>query len=233
LNGIRKSSGVIVGYFSSSVGRKQVMGATGLIWSLFVLTHMAANMLILFSAEKYNLYSHALTSNPLLIVAELGLLATLTFHVIDGVWLTLQNHAARPQKYAMPTNGAKKARFQSKFMIFHGSLLLVFIILHLITFKWGPVYMTTINGVEMRDLHRLVLEVFQNQWYVLWYVVAMIVVFLHLAHGFYSAFASLGIFHPRFAPYLSKFGYFYAFMIAAGFLSQPIYVYFFANGAGH
>ncbi len=217
-----------MGYFSSSVGRKQVMGITGLVWSLFVLTHMAANMLILFSAEKYNLYSHALTSNPLLIVAELGLLLTLTFHVVDGVWLTFQNRAARTQKYAMPTNGEKKARFQSKYMIFHGSLLLAFIILHLITFKYGPVYMTTINGVEMRDLHRLVLEVFRNPIYVTWYVISMIVVFFHLSHGFYSGFASLGLYHPRIAPLLSKFGYFYAFVIAAGFLSQPIYVYFFA-----
>jgi succinate dehydrogenase / fumarate reductase cytochrome b subunit len=174
-----------VGYFSSSVGRKQVMGATGLIWSLFVLTHMAANMLILFSAEKYNLYSHALTSNPLLIVAELGLLAALLFHVVDGVWLTIQNKAARPRKYAMPTNGEKKARFQSKFMIFHGTLLLVFIVLHLITFKYGQIYTTTINGVEMRDLHRLVIQVFQQPGYVVWYVISMIVVFLHLAHGFY------------------------------------------------
>ncbi len=221
-----------MGYFSSSVGRKQVMGITGLIWSLFVLTHMAGNMLILVSAEKYNLYGHALVSNPFLIVAELGLLAALTFHVVDGVWLTLQNKAARPRKYAMPTNGEKKARFQSKFMIFHGTLLLVFIILHLITFKYGTVYMTTINGVEVRDLHRLVVEVFSNTGYVIWYAISMVVVFLHLAHGFYSAWASLGIYHPRVAPYLSKFGYFYAFIVAAGFLSQPIYVYFFYHGAG-
>jgi succinate dehydrogenase / fumarate reductase cytochrome b subunit len=205
-----------------------MMGITGLVWSLFVLTHMMGNLLIMVSAEKYNLYSHALVSNPFLIVAELGLLLTLCLHVVDGVWLTLQNKSARPQKYAMPTNGEKKARFQSKYMIFHGSLLLVFIILHLITFKWGTTYTTTINGVEMRDLHRLVIEVFHSAGYVVWYCIAMVVVGLHLSHGFYSSFASLGIFHPRIAPWVSKFGYVYAFVIAAGFLSQPIYVYFFA-----
>lgn len=218
-----------MGYFSSSVGRKQIMGITGLVWSLFVLTHMAGNMLIMVSAEKYNLYSHALVSNPFLIVAELGLLLTLVLHVIDGVWLTLQNKAARQTKYAMPTNGEKKARFQSKYMIFHGSLLLVFIILHLITFKYGTLYTTTINGVEMRDLHRLVVEKFHETYYVIWYCFAMVIVGLHLSHGFYSSFASLGIFHPRVAPVMSKIGYVYAFVIAAGFLSQPIYVYFFAN----
>lgn len=202
---------------------------SGLVWSLFVLTHMAANMLILFSADAYNKYSHALIANPLLPVAELALVVFLLMHVIDGVWLTIENKKARPQKYAMPTNGKKKARFQSKFMIFHGSLLLVFIITHLITFKYGTYYETTIDGVVMRDLHRLVLEVFQSPAYVFWYVVCMFAVGLHLSHGFYSSFASLGIFHSRFSPLLSKFGYLYAFIIAAGFLSQPIYVYFFAN----
>jgi succinate dehydrogenase / fumarate reductase cytochrome b subunit len=223
-----------VGYFRSSVGRKQVMGVTGLVWSLFVLSHMAGNMLILVGADQYNAYSHALITNPFLIVAELGLVFTLVFHVIDGVWLTIQNKKARPRKYAMPTNGEKKARFQSKFMIFHGSLILVFLILHLITFKYGTHYTTVVGGVEMRDLHRLVIEVFQQPGYVIWYAIALVFVGLHLSHGFYSSWASLGIFHPRVAPWLSRFGYLYAFLIAAGFLSQPIYVYFFANGGmGH
>lgn len=218
-----------MGYFSSAIGRKKVMGVSGLVWSLFVLTHMAANMLILFSAEAYNKYSHLLISNPLLPIAELALVVFLAMHVIDGLWLTYENRKARPQKYAMPTNGTKKARFQSKFMAFHGTLLLVFIITHLITFKYGTHYTVVYDGVEMRDLHRLVIEVFQNPMYVFWYAVSMIAVGLHLSHGFYSAFASLGIFHSRFSPLLSKFGYLYAFVIAAGYLSQPIYVYFFAH----
>lgn len=219
----------MIGFFSSSIGRKQVMGVSGLVWSLFVLTHMAGNMLILVSADAYNKYGHNLVSNPLLPVAELALVVFLAMHVIDGVWLTIENKRARPQKYAMPTNGKKKARFQSKFMIFHGSLLLVFIITHLITFKYGTHYETTVDGVVMRDLHRLVVEVFQQPGYVFWYAVSMVAVGLHLSHGFYSSFASLGIFHSRFSPMLSKFGYLYAFIVAAGFLSQPIYVYFFAH----
>lgn len=218
-----------VGYFSSAIGRKQIMGVSGLIWSGFVLTHMAANMLILFSADAYNKYSHALISNPLLPIAELALVVFLAMHVIDGLWLTYENRKARPEKYAMPTNGKKKARFQSKFMAFHGSLLLVFIITHLITFKYGTYYETTVDGVVMRDLHRLVIEVFQEPMYVFWYCVSMIAVGLHLSHGFYSAFASLGVFHPKFSPMLSKIGYVYAAVVAGGFLSQPIYVYFFAH----
>lgn len=219
----------MVGYFSSAIGRKQVMGISGLIWSGFVLTHMAGNMLILVSADAYNKYGHALISNPLLPIAEIALVVFLAMHVIDGLWLTYENRKARPQKYAMPTNGKKAARFQSKFMAFHGTLLLVFIVLHIITFKYGTYYETTVDGVVMRDLHRLVIEVFKSPGYVAWYAISMVAVGLHLSHGFYSAFASLGIFHSRFSPLLSKIGYAYAFIVAAGFLSQPIYVFFFAH----
>lgn len=216
-------------YLSSAIGRKQVMGITGLIWSGFVLTHMIGNMLIFVGPEAYNKYGHALTSNPLLFLAEGALLLTLLMHVYDGIMLTIKNKQARPQKYAMPTNGDKSARFQSRFMIFHGSLLLVFIILHLITFKYGTHYSVTYDGVEMRDLFRLMVEVFQSPAYVAWYAVSMVAVGLHLSHGFYSAFASLGVYHPTYSYWLSKFGYFYGLIIALGFVSQPIYVFFFAH----
>lgn len=216
-------------YLSSAIGRKQIMGLTGLVWSGFVLTHMLANLLIFYSAEAYNKYSHALISNPLLYLAEAGLLLTLLFHVYDGVMLTIKNKQARPNKYAMAPNGAKSARFQSRFMIFHGSLLLVFIILHLITFKYGTHYTVTYDGVEMRDLHRLVLEVFQSPGYVAWYAVSMVAVGFHLSHGFYSAFASLGVYHPTYSYWLSKFGYLYAAVIALGFVSQPVYVFLVAH----
>ncbi|MES2856916.1 MAG: succinate dehydrogenase cytochrome b subunit [Bdellovibrionota bacterium] len=214
-----------MGYFTSAIGRKQIMGVTGIAWSLFVLSHMAGNLLIFVGPDAYNKYSHALISNPLLIVAELGLVVTLLLHVVNGVMLTLENRAARPQKYAMPTNGAKKARFQSKYMAFHGTLILVFIILHLITFKYGTHYTTVVDGVEMRDLHRLIMEVFQSPGYVFWYVICVIGVGLHLSHGFYSSFASLGVFHPRLSGAMSKLGYIYAFIVAAGFLAQPLYVF--------
>lgn len=216
-------------YLSSAIGRKQIMGLTGLVWSGFVLTHMLANLLIFYSAEAYNKYSHALVSNPLLYLAEAGLLLTLLFHVYDGIMLTIKNKQARPTKYAMAPNGAKSARFQSRFMIFHGSLLLVFIILHLITFKYGTHYSVTYDGVEMRDLHRLVLEVFQSPGYVAWYAISMVAVGFHLSHGFYSAFASLGVYHPTYSYWLSKFGYLYAAVIALGFVSQPVYVFLVAH----
>jgi succinate dehydrogenase / fumarate reductase cytochrome b subunit len=216
-----------VSYIHSSIGRKQLMAITGLVWSGFVLTHMAGNLFIFVSPDAYNAYGHALVSNPLLPIAEILLVVTLGLHIYDGLLLTFKNKTARPQKYAMPTNGSKSARFQSKWMAYHGSLILVFIILHLITFKYGAHYTTVVHGVEMRDLNRLIIEVFHQPGYVIWYVIALIFVGLHLSHGFYSSFASLGFYHPRYSPWLSKFGYFYAAVVALGFIAQPVYVYFF------
>lgn len=213
-------------YLVSSIGRKQVMAATGLAWSLFVLTHMAANMLILFDAEAYNKYSHALITNPLIYIAEAGLVATLLAHIVNGIWVTIENRRARPTKYAMTSNGQKAPRFQSRWMAFHGILLAVFIVYHLVTFKFGPVYYVTYDGVQMRDLHRLVLEVFQDPAYVIFYAVCLVAVGFHLSHGLYSSFATLGLYHPKFSPALNKFGYMYGAVVAAGFLSQPIYVFF-------
>lgn len=220
---------VTVNYLKSAIGRKQLMGLTGLLWCGFVLSHMLGNLLIFVSPDAYNQYSHAIITNPLLYLAEGGLVLTLLVHIFYGLKLKIENRVARDTRYAMPTNGEKAARFQSKYMAFHGSLILVFIVYHLITFKYGPHYVTNVNGVEMRDLHRLIVEVFQSPAYVGWYLLCLVGLGFHLSHGFYSAFASLGFYHPKYSVWLSKLGYIYAFVVAAGFISQPLYVYLFAR----
>lgn len=217
-------------YLMSAIGRKQVMALTGLVWSGFVLTHMAANLLIIFSAEAYNKYSHALITNPFIYLAEAALVITILGHIVNGIWLTIENRKAKGQKNAMVPSGDKAPRFQSKWMVYHGTLIAVFLVYHLITFKYGPYYSIAYPvGGEMRDLHRLVLEVFQSPAYVAFYVVCMIAVGLHLSHGFYSSFASLGLYHPRYSPMVSKFGYLYGVIIAAGFIVQPLYVFVMAG----
>ncbi len=214
-------------YLSSSIGRKQIMSITGILWLGFVLSHMLGNLLIFAGAEKYNVYSHAIITNPLLPIAEGLLVLTLFVHILTGAKLSFENKMARSQKYAMTSNGDKGARFQSRFMIFHGSIILVFIILHLITFKYGQNYVMTVGGSEVRDLHKLVVEVFQNPIYVVWYCVAMISLGMHLSHGFFSSLASSGIYSPKTSSGIAKFGYIYALGVSVGFISQPVYVYFF------
>lgn len=202
------------------------MALTGMAWSLFVLSHMLGNLLIFVSAEAYNRYSHALITNPLLYIAEGGLVFTLAVHVYNGVKLTLHNRAAKPMQYAVTPKGPKGASLASRTMIYTGSITLAFLILHLITFKYGTHYSAVYDGVEMRDLHRLIIEVFQSPAYVAGYLVCLVLVGIHLYHGVASSFQTLGINHPRYTPYIKKFGYTYAIIVALGFISQPLYVMF-------
>ncbi len=214
-------------YITSSIGRKQLMGLSGLIWAGFVFGHMAGNMLILVGPEAYNHYANAIATNPILLYStEVLLLAMLIPHVINGLWLWLENRrAAHGWK---KTNGKKAPRWNSRWMAFHGSIILVFIITHLATFKYGTTYTTQLNGVEVRDIYKLVVEVFHQPGFVLWYLVALVLLGFHLSHGFYSSFASLGIWHPKYSPWLNCIGYVYSIVVVLGFVSQPVYVYFFA-----
>jgi succinate dehydrogenase / fumarate reductase cytochrome b subunit len=102
---------------------------------------------------------------------------------------------------------------------------LAFIILHLITFKYGTEYNTVVNGVPMRDLHKLVLEVFQQPGYVAWYVVSLVLLMFHLSHGAHSIFQSFGILERKMQKSLKKFAWLYAVVVVGGFLSQPLYVF--------
>lgn len=214
----------IAKYLSSSVGKKYLMSLTGLAWSLFVLTHMLGNLLIFAGPEAYNKYSHALVSNPLIYVAEAGLLGLILVHIYNAFSLKFRNWRAKPQLYAVRPKGPKGASLSSSTMIYTGSIILVFLISHLITFKYGQHYAINYGGVEMRDIHRLVMEIFQNPAYVAWYLVCLVFVGVHLYHGVASSFQTLGINHPRFNGGIKVFGYAYSIIVAAGFISQPLYV---------
>lgn len=213
-------------FFKSTVGRKYLMGASGLVWMGFIFGHMAGNMLILVSADLYNAYGHAIVSNKILLYGtEIIILGALATHIMCAISLTLENRKARNTRYAMIPNGAKGASLASRTMAVQGSMILLFIILHLITFKYGPNYETTVNGVQMRDLHKLVLEVFHNPVYVAWYVVCLVLLMFHLSHGAKSIFQSFGVLERKMQAGIKTGAWVYAIVVAFGFLSQPLYVY--------
>lgn len=206
------------------------MAITGLAMIIFLIEHLAGN-LMLFSKNPvpYNEYSHFLMSfGWLLIVAELILIAILLFHMISAIQITLDKKKARPEDYVKIGNAGatSKKTFSSRTMIWSGVIIFVFLIIHLKTFKFGPWYTTTVDGVEMRDLHTLVWEVFQNPLYVVGYIAAMTFIGFHLRHGFWSAFQSLGAHHPRYSPLIYSTGFFVAVIIAVGFLGIPVWIYF-------
>lgn len=213
----------------TSIGKKYLMGITGLVWAGFVFGHMAGNMTLFISPDVYNAYGHAIVSNKILLYGtEIVLVLSLVIHVTMAVLLTKENRQARAQRYAVSPSGEKGASLAARTMAVQGSLILAFIISHLITFKYGTYYEVTINGVVMRDLHRLIVEVFQQPAYLGWYLVCLMLLGFHLSHGFGSIFQSLGISNVH-SNKIKKLSLAYGLVVALGFLSQPIYVFLIAG----
>ena len=213
--------------FNTSVGTKLLLALTGLALVGFLVAHLAGNLLLFFGPEKFNDYSHALISNPLVIPAELGLVAIFLLHAIKAVLNVVSNRAARRVGYETKkwAGGPSRKSWASTSMIVTGLLTLVFVPLHLITFKYGPTY----DGAEagVRDLYRLVIEVFQSPWYVAYYVVMMVIVGLHLRHGVSSSLQSLGLIPARWTRAFLGAGIGLALVIGGGFVLIPLYIYFF------
>ncbi len=214
----------------SSVGKKFLMALTGLAMVFFLIEHLVGNlMLFTQNPDPYNEYSHFLLSfGWLLIVAEFILIGILFSHMISAVSITLGKRKARPEAYAKTGNAGEpsKKTFASKTMIWTGILTFVFIVVHLKTFKYGPNYTSNIEGVDVRDLHTLVWEVFRSPIYVAWYVGTLVFLGFHLRHGFWSSFQSLGISHPRYTPIIYSVGILIAIIISVGFLGIPLWIYF-------
>ncbi len=212
--------------FSSSVGTKLLMGLTGVALFIYMLLHLAGNALIFAGPEIFNEYSHKLISNPLIIPIEIGLLAVFLIHIYKAVTMWMANRAARPVPYAKKAlaGGPSRKSVASSTMIGTGLFLLIFVIIHVKQFKFGSWYLLTDSTV--RDLYRTELEVFQNPFWVIVYVVATLLVGLHLRHGIASAFQSLGLDHPVYTRRLTAVGIVFALLIGVGLAAIPVLVYF-------
>ncbi len=213
----------------SSVGRKILNGLTGLLLSMFILVHLVENFLLFSGPKTYNMYVYYLTSlGEALYMIEFLLILVFIIHIVSAVTVWISSLRARPEKYAVlkSAGGQSRKTIFSRTMIYTGSLLFIFLILHLKTFKFGQHYPVTYNGLEVRDLYRLITEVFTGAKYVIWYEVVMILLGFHLRHGFWSAFQSLGASHPKYSPIIFTIGYLFAVLIAVGFLAIPLWIYF-------
>jgi succinate dehydrogenase / fumarate reductase, cytochrome b subunit len=212
--------------YSSTVSSKLLIGLTGLALVLYLVVHLAGNLVMLLGAATFNAYAHALISNPLILPVEIGLAAIFVVHVYTAIVMWLNNRVARPDRYvAKRWKGApSRKNVASSTMIYTGLLTLVFVILHVKTFKFGTEYLVA-NGDE-RDLYRLVVEVFHNPVAVGFYEVCLVLVGFHLWHGFASAFESLGIDQPRYTPIILLASKALAIVLAAGFLFIPLWIYF-------
>jgi succinate dehydrogenase / fumarate reductase cytochrome b subunit len=218
--------------FTSSVGTKLLLALTGLALVGFLIVHLAGNLLLFWGPEKYNGYAHALISNPLVVPAELGLIAIFLLHVGKAMANFLANRQARPVAYETKAwaGGPSRKTWASTTMILSGLITLVFVPLHLVTFKYGADYASAEAGV--RDLYRLLIEVFQHPGYVLYYVFAMAIIGLHLRHGVSSSLQSLGLIPARWTRAFLTAGLLVALAVGGLFVLIPVYIYFFVTPGG-
>jgi len=209
------------------------MALSGLVLIGFVFVHMAGNLQILMGQEKINAYAHALQSLPLPILwgSRLFLLAAVLIHAVTAYQLVKENRRARPNQNYIETT--KRAGLASLKMGLTGSILLAFIIFHLLHFTIRTIYpeyseMMTIVGSpdsnEIHDVYSMVLAGFQHTWISVFYVVAMFLLCGHLAHGVSSAFQSLGIRSESWRVKLELAAKAYAWLIFVGFSIVPLLV---------
>ncbi len=213
-----------MGYFTSTVGRKQMVGLAGLGLSGFVLIHMAGNLLIFLGPQVYNKYAHALISNPAIYFFEVILVAMLVVHMVIALFLAFKNKKAKGSTYAV-MGKKNRASLASRTMQFQGVVILAFLVWHLITFKYGTYYPANYDGIEMRDLFRLMEESFKNPLYVGGYLIVLVILGTHLGHGLASSFQSLGLNGVKYDFKIKYIAKAYAVLVTIGFLLPPFYIY--------
>ena len=210
-------------FWDSTIGKKIVMGVTGLIMVAFVIVHMIGNLQVFVGAAKINAYSHFLhhTIAELLWVARIVLLGSVVLHIVAAVQLTRRDRAARRVSYARKV--PQTATISSRSMRWGGVALALFIVFHLLhlttgtirpaPFVEGNIYATMVGG-------------FQIWWVALIYVLAMIALGLHIFHGAWAAVRTLGLNKPSPYPLRRPLALAVAIIIWAGFTIVPIAVYF-------
>jgi succinate dehydrogenase / fumarate reductase cytochrome b subunit len=210
----------------SSVGNKLLLGLTGLALFGFLVVHLAGNLLAFISSASYNEHAHALITNPLIIPAELGLIAIFLTHIYKAIVNYRKNRAARPVAYGIKKNagGPSRKSIASSTMLWTGLSVLFFVVVHLKLFKYGPVYMEA--GTEHRDLYRLLIDDFRRPGIAAGYVLAMFLLGMHLRHGISSSIQSLGLMPDSWTTRILRGGMALAIAIAGLFAIIPIAVYF-------
>ncbi len=215
------------------------MAMTGLFLCLFLVGHLLGNLQLFVTgsegAEKFNIYAKFMTTNPLIKVMSYLTYASILFHVIDGFVLTIQNRKARPVKYVLE-KGSANSSWSSRNMAVLGTILLVFIVTHMQHFwyvmHFGGIEQVLIEGESVKNLHKVVMNFFDQAMnslalmMVSLYVFAMAAMGYHLQHGFSSAFQSLGLNHEKYTPLIKKLGTAFCILIPLAFASIPIYLYY-------
>ena len=207
----------LVKTFTSSIGKKQVMAVTGLLFCLFVTVHMMGNLTIYAGKDSFLSYvEHLHSFESLVTVAEFGLILLAVLHIGMGLFLFLENRRARPAPYAVKKSAGGQT-LGSWTAPYTGVLILVFVIVHLIKFRF-------VDKVTIDDFVILSKTFADFGFWTLFYVAAVIVVAIHVSHGFWSGFQTLGLSHPKYMPLVERLAIIFSLIIGIGFASIPVFV---------
>ena len=219
--------------FTSSVGKKLVMGLTGISLVLFLVVHAGLNACIWANdgGEMFNRAANFMGSNVIPRILEVGLFGGIFLHIIQGYLLTIENRKKRTVGYSV--NYADGSKWYSRSMAVLGTLLLLFFIMHWKQF-WIPsrftgvdeIALSSANGKMVHNLYGLMKSTFQDGWVVILYVIGCISLAYHLAHGFQSAFRTLGVHNKRYNTMLTSIGFGFAIIVPLAFAMMPVSFYF-------
>jgi len=208
----------IFNFFGSSVGKKLLMALTGFCFVGFLTGHLVGNLTLYGGRDAFNAYAeHLHALGPVITLAEWGLVTLAIIHVFTGFLLFLQNLKARPVRYVVNKNGGGRT-LSSRLMPYTGFAILLFLIYHLLQFHFVDKTFTTIYDI--------VSLAFANVLNISFYLVAMVVVALHIRHGFWSLFQTLGANHPKYMPIIMGGSIVLSLIFGIGFGFLPVYVSF-------
>ncbi|SDM31480.1 succinate dehydrogenase cytochrome b subunit [Kriegella aquimaris] len=216
-------------YVKNALTRKNLMALTGLFLSFFLIIHLFGNLQLLLPEEEaklqYNWYSHLLAGNIVVKVIAIVLYICILLHTIDAIYLSLKSKKANGPRYAIDKRG-RASKWYSRNMMFLGSIIFLFLIIHFkdfwYHFKFGQLPVDK-NG--NKDLYTLVIAAFDQLWYVILYVIAIIALGYHLLHGVFSAHRTLGLYHPLYSKIVKFLGMAYAIIMTMGYIAIPIFIY--------
>lgn len=215
---------------SMTIRRKLWMATTGLFLCIFLVVHLAGNLILLWPAEDarslYNAYSAALTGSVLIKVVSVVLYTSIVAHVVVSIALAIDARRARGRARYAFDRPASTSRWSSRSMELLGGLVLLFLVIHMKTFwftyHWGEIGLDQ-NG--HKDLYGVVVAAFSSPWYVALYVGSMVALAFHLRHGIESSFRTLGLHQHRYLVAAGRFGAAFAILTALAFALLPIWVY--------
>jgi succinate dehydrogenase / fumarate reductase cytochrome b subunit len=206
-------------FLETTIGKKVVMAVTGILLFGFLLAHMAGNLQFFLGPEKLNTYAENLHHlGPILWAMRIGLLAAAVLHIASSISLVRTQRKARPVGYAKRQNVG--STYASRTMYWSGPIVLAFLIYHLLHFTIGSVH------PQFRELkpYENVVVAFSNPAVSIAYIIAMVLLGLHLYHGLWSMFQTLGAAHPRHTPKLKAFAKLFTVIVVLGFIVVPIAV---------